>query len=345
MTAVARTRFPWGFAAASGAIYAVALWIATILHTIDNPEWVAAGMTLDLVVLVPGLYWLTCVRRRGWPGISVVPVVVVSVLLASWIVPASHRGALTIVEYAIVPLELGLVGFVAWKVRRAYLLYRSSRDRNARFDAVDAIRAAVAGVVPYPAAARAASYELSILYLALFGWRAKPDRDDSRQFTCYRDSSYGILLGALMMVLILELVGVHVALLLWVGPTIAWIVTALTLYTALWMIGDFQALRLRPIVIEAERLRLRVGLRWEADVPLSAIRSVEAPDAAAGPGLKMAILGEPGVSLGLTREIPVSGIYGMRRSASRVLLAVDSPERFREALAARLEDGSSAGRG
>jgi hypothetical protein len=260
----------------------------------------------------------------------VVPVFVLSVLLASWIIPSSHHRALTVIEYAIAPLELAFLGFVGWRTHCGYRRYRSCRIRNVDYDAVDAIRATVTEIVQLPFAARIVSYEISIFYLAIFGWRIPTEHDESRRFTCYRDSSYGILFAALMMVMSLELIGVHVALHIWISPTIAGIVTVLSLYAALWLMGDYQALRLRPIVIESDRVRLRLGLRWEADLPFSKIRSVRPAGPQAEYDLKMVVLGEPKVIVDLTEKVRISGVYGLRRNASRILLAVDSPERFRE---------------
>jgi len=335
MHTIGRTRVPWEFLAAVGAIYAVELWIVASLEAAERPELLAAGITLDLTLLVPGLYWLTCIRRRGWPWITVVPVFVLSLLLASRVLPSTHHGALTVLEYAAAPLELALLGFIGWRAYRGYRRFRDDRDRER--DPLDAMREAAAEIIHLPVAARIASYEMAIFYLALLGWRVRSRHDAPDRFTCYRDSSYGILLAALMMVMAIELIGVHVALHFWVGPTVAWIVTALSVYGVLWLLGDFQALRLRPIVLTDEGIRLRLGLRWEVELPYSRIRSVGPAATAVASDLKMAVFGEPQVRLELTEPTTVQGVYGLRREASGILLAVDSPERFRQAVAARID--------
>lgn len=330
-----RARFPWEFAAVASSIYLVALWVVAMLETTDRPGLVAAGVTADLTLLVPALYWWTCVRRRRWPWITVVPVLVVSVFLASWVVPTEHDGLLSVVEFALVPLELAFVGYIGWRAHRGYRAYREDRTRHADRDPVDAIRTAVAETIPVPAAARAAAYEIAILYLALVGWRLRPADDERQRFTCYRDSSYGAALAGLMMVMVVELVGAHIALHVWVSPTLAWIVSIVTAYTAFWLIGDFQAFRLRPIVVEDDRIRLRFGMRWEADIPLSAVRSCERAGTDDGADLKMTTLNQPTILLELSEPVRVIGLYGLAKEASRILVAVDDPERFRHAVASR----------
>jgi hypothetical protein len=344
MQATGRTRVPWEFLLAAGAVYGAGLWIVAALETCDRPELVAAGLTVDLTLLVPLLYWFTCVRRRGWPRITVAPVFVAAVLIASWMLPAAHRGTVELLEYALAPLELGLLGLIGWRAWRGWRAFGERRRAPAdEMDAVDALREAARELVGSPALARVVSYELAILYLALAGWRLEPRRD-RRCFTCYRDASYGVLFAALMIVAAIELVAVHLALHVWVGPVAAWVVSALSLYGVLWLLGDYQALRLRPTVVTGDGIRLRLGLRWETELPFRAVRSVErAGEEPRREDLKMAVLGAPNVRLRLLESVSVYGFYGVRRTTRSILLAVDSPDRFVELVRARLDADGAVG--
>jgi len=89
----------------------------------------------------------------------------------------------------------------------------------------------------------------------------------------------------------------------------------------------------------AGRLSVRVGLRWEAEVPLGWI---EAAEEVAGRGAKRdarakgrekselvaVVMGEPNVRLRLGREVEVIGLFGMRRRVRETWVRVDEPARF-----------------
>lgn len=101
-------------------------------------------------------------------------------------------------------------------------------------------------------------------------------------------------------------------------------------YTVLWLVGDLRALVLRPIRIEGGRLLLRIGLRWEADVPLAAIAAVERGPSAAG--LRLGVLGSPNLVVRLRSPMQVHGPFGIRKTAGALLLQVDDPDALAAAL-------------
>ena len=104
---------------------------------------------------------------------------------------------------------------------------------------------------------------------------------------------------------------------------------AVHLYTVLWLIGDLRALVLRPIRVEDGKLLLRIGLRWEADIPLRQIAAVER---SAPQGLKLGVLGSPNLALRLRAPAELHGPFGIRKTADVLLLQVDDPEGLERAL-------------
>lgn len=47
-----------------------------------------------------------------------------------------------------------------------------------------------------------------------------------------------------------------------------WSLTGISLYTLVWMIGDWRALRLRTSTVTPDSIQLRLGTRWEVEIPL-----------------------------------------------------------------------------
>ena len=75
--AITRLRRPAIFLAAAAAICACSVLVAGMLPRLQNAGVVAVGVTCDLVLVVPALYYLLLVRGRRWPAFSLVPVVIV----------------------------------------------------------------------------------------------------------------------------------------------------------------------------------------------------------------------------------------------------------------------------
>jgi hypothetical protein len=183
-------------------------------------------------------------------------------------------------------------------------------------------------------------YELGVLYYALGCWGKRPAGNESMAFSYHRRGSYGAIVAALLMVLPVEMVAVHFGLQTWSRPA-AWILTGLELYGVLWLIGDYQAVRLRPLLVDGDALYVRLGLRWTARVPYEQIRRARPRERGEvctrrSPGyLSAALLVDPQLILELDESVLARGPYGIRKKVTRVGLAVDDVDRLKAALAAK----------
>jgi hypothetical protein len=204
---------------------------------------------------------------------------------------------------------------------------RALRARQAP-DAASALRDGLTDALGSSVVARAVATELSIFWYALFSWgrRAPPG------FTAYKRAGWIAIYLAILLACVAEAIPLHFLFRRW-GPLAAALSVTVHVYTALWLIGDLRALVLRPLRIERGLLLLRIGLRWEADVPLVEIVTVERP--VKSPGLKLGVLGTPNLAIRLRQPMEVQGPFGIRRTSETLLLQVDDPE----ALAAALRCG------
>lgn len=318
-------RRPLGFLAAAAAVYAVALAAAAALPRVEDAGGVAAALTVDLALGVPLLYWLLLVRGRGWPRFSVVPVFLASLAGAAAVLPDDHQGALAALEWLAAPAELLLVGYL---LIRALASARRLRAAGAGGDVFEGLREGAREVLGSRAVAEVLAFEVAILHYALFAWRSAPDVAGARTVLGHhRRVGYGAVLVGLMLAMAVEIVPVHLLLSLW-SPTAAWVLTGLSLYGFLWLIGDYRALRLRPSVVRGDVLELRLGLRWNARVPLASIRAVRRtgarPPARSTPGyLEAVVLGEPRHLIELAEPVEVLGPYGWRKRARLLGIRVD----------------------
>jgi hypothetical protein len=152
----------------------------------------------------------------------------------------------------------------------------------------------------------------------------------------HRGGGYGAVLAGLLLAAAAEGAGVHLLLVRW-SPVAAAVHLALSLYAVLWLLGDWHALRLRPMVVDAGGLTLRTGVRWSVRVPwaeVEALRRLDGPPPPKAPGyLDLSVLGGARYVVDLRRPLRVEGPYGIGRTATRLGFRVDEPARFEQRVA------------
>lgn len=245
----------------------------------------------------------------------------------SQLLPADHRQTLRLVQAAALPAEAAFVGWLAWRAGRA------SRAAGApgTADPVARLRAGARAVVP-AVAADVLVAELAVLYYAVGAWRARPHvPPGAHAFTTHRRSGHGGLVFGLLVVTAVEGVVAHL-LVAGRSPAAAWALTALGVYGALWLVADYRAAVLRPVLWDGAALWVRAGLRWQARVAGGQVARVSRTPPAAG-ARSLAFLTAPNLWVECSAPVVLAGPYGLRREARRVGLFVDEPERLAAALA------------
>jgi hypothetical protein len=325
------------FVLSAAVVYAADLYAAGLLGAVPHADVLAYAVTADLVLLVPLLYYLFVVRGRGWPAVTVAPVFLISLLAAGGILPEPHHGLLDALAWFAVPAELFVVGFVAVKARQVARAYRAAGTGTT--DPAAQLRVAARQALGDHVVADIVAFELALLYYAVLSWRRRPATGG---FSHHRRAGYGAVLGTLGVVMAVETVGLHVLVQRW-SPAAAWVLTALSLYALVWLLGDLQAVRLRPLRVERDALVLRVGLRWTLVVPFDAVEVLRPFDPQRDGRkrrgyLAAVVAGGPRYLLVLRHPLQAEGPYGLRRTVRAVGFRVDAPEVFEEALQAAYTD-------
>ena len=329
-----------GFGLALTLIYLAAVFVAVQVPHFEQPDLLAAALTLDLTVFVPSLYYGLLVRRKGWPAITVVPVFLLSLLAASFVVPADHQGLLTVLKYLVAPAELLLLGYLGLTVVRTT---RRFRDHTASNDILERLRQSLYDVLKVRLAAEMIASEIGLFYYALFSWRARAAAAVKHQaFSYHKKSGYGSVVAGILVAMLIEVIALHALLWMW-NPALAWVMTALGLYGFIWLLGDWRAVYLRPVSVEKDTLVVRIGLRWTVRLPFAAIASVrpverQAPSRKTPGYLEAVLLGKPQYLIMLNTDIVAQGLYGMRKTITALGLAVDDTEAFEAALKQRFDD-------
>ena len=323
------------FLAIATAVYTASLVLAGQLPQLANAGRVAIGMTLDMVVVVPAAFYWLVIRRRGWPGLTVVPVLMLSALAASRVLPADHQQPLHLVESLGIPLELGLIAWIVWRAARAL---RDARSDTAA-DPPEQWQRAALEVTGSRHLAAVLAAEIAVVYYGLASWRARPHQPAGMHaFTQHRKSGHAGMVFALLLVMAAEGIGAHLLLTLW-SPIAAWIVTAGTAYTALWLIADYRATVLRPILVSEDALHLRAGFRCNLRLSRKDVAAITRRKPDFGKHSRnLTFLGTPTRWLTLKEPLAAQGPYGLKRTVRAVGIAPDQAEELDRVLAGWVEE-------
>lgn len=275
---------------------------------------IGAAVAIDLTVTASFVVWWLGVRRGavGWWAVTMTAGAGIALVRA--VVPEAPWPFVVVGSIAI---EATVLAFVAL---RAKVVIRAARAMRGRGPIVALEAGLRAARLPALFASFAAT-ELGTFWLALTGWFRRPA---ANAFSMHRRSSWFAICAVFVLLIAGETAVLHVLVAMW-SSTAAWIATALSIYSVLWLVGDAQALRLFAIVVDATHVHVTVGFRRRASLPRAAIEAIErttiVPD-----GAVALTMFEPTLIVTLREPVTVRGMFGRSRAATRIALSVDDPE-------------------
>ena len=304
-------------------LYAAVFAIVGSAMSTRAPEPIALAATLDLTVTATAVVWWFGVRRRAVSPWIAVAVLSWGVSVARRWVPHAPLGALFA---AAGTLEVVALGWLAVRIRRVIRGARAVRTEGP----IGALEAGLVAARLPPRVAAIVAAELTVISLVLTGWFRRPPPGA----LAMRSTGWMLVAGLIGFLLGVESVAFHILLAMW-SPVVAWLATASSGYAMLWLIADAQAIRLYPVAVIDGVLRVTIGVRWRAAIPLAAIASIDRVSAVPAGALSLALL-EPTVLVTLHAPVVLRGLLGRTRSADRIALTIDDPDALIAAVAAIL---------
>jgi hypothetical protein len=250
---------------------------------------IAIAAAFDFVVTASAVMYFVAVKPGALPRWALVATVAVGMMFAK--LALLHSSGSMVMVFGIA-LELGAV---------ASLIVRGRRSLPARIFLT----------------------EIRVLSMAVIGWR-RP----APAFTVHRTNGWSLYAGVFVFLILVETVPVHIALAGFASVTAAWIVSALSIYSAVWFIGDALALRHGGIVIRGDALAITIGARWHTTVALTDVVAIEPAGVA---DLDMSVLGANAV-LRLRHPVRVDGLFGRVRNPTSIALSIDDLPGFTAAI-------------
>nr|WKN39631.1 hypothetical protein K4G66_13105 [Tunicatimonas sp. TK19036] len=325
----------WFFGIALSLILCEVFIVQSSVFT-NSPHWLSFGVTADLTLGLPILYYFLIVRKQSINWVTTLLVFLLAIGIAHLILPGEHQYFLGFAEKAVIVTESVVLLYGLSRIRKIITAYRFSARKNP--DVLQNLQYSLTQVLGQHKIIPFVVNEISMFYYSLFFWRARKEvRDHQTAFTYHKKSAYPALMGALLLVTAVETVGVHLLLSRW-NEGVAWGFTILSAYSFLFIWADIVAVLKRPIVIEDNQLHLRIGLRWQAIIPLQRINGISpvsgnyTKDKST---LNLALLSDPNVILTFAEPVTVQGLYGMEKTVSRLALPLDDVKTFEKLLLER----------
>ena len=315
-----------------GAIYVLSWWVVSTQLFLDHQGPLGLAILIDLTLTAGILHYFFGIRGAGLPAWTLLPVVGTGYALAGILAPESFRqGSLFFVLIA-AAIELTAAVFVLIRISEIVRGYHRARQLDT--DPWLAHERSLGDVLGYPKLASAVRLECEIFWLAVAGWFRRPVAPVGVEiFTVYKRVSWFPLVGALLFLSGAEFGMVHYFLIRagWMlGATISLLLHA---YGVLWLLGDAQALRLRPVAVSEEAIKIQIGLRWRCFLHPSQVQQVDLISESEPDGFSMVLMGKPNAALSLREPVEIQGLFDIRRTADRLLLQLDDRDGFANAVA------------
>ncbi|MBX3051151.1 MAG: hypothetical protein KF753_06750 [Caldilineaceae bacterium] len=312
------------------------VWIVTLPEFTGKIGLLSLAITADLTLGIPALYYLFFVHSRRAPAITLAPIFLLSVLLAHWVLPAEGKSYLHWLEWILPLVELGILVYAGTKIRAIRRRFLELRPQAVYpSDALDtAVQNVAGGNAPL---LRLAATEFSMLYYGILGWflSFQPNQESHTPFSYHRKTLYPAFLGLILVLIPLETLALHLVIGHW-STTAAWVVTGLSIYSAFWIVGDFHAIRLHPIVAAPDGLHLRCGFRWQTIVrwtQITALRKWRQADGENEQYANLAVIGQPAWLVEFQQPVTLHGLFNRSRQAEAIGLWLDDPTAFQAEIA------------
>lgn len=293
------------------------------------------ALPLDFMVGIPIGFYLLVIRPRKLTLLSVIPVIWVGYGLSTFALGSPEAGILPYLLAALVPIELAIAARECLEIGKVY-----KRAKKTSSDPMVWFKETMQHLVRKDTPASMAAAELSVWYYALLSWRKKPYAlSDEKAFSYHNAGGYMNMMLGLALAFPVEIIGVHILISQW-NIVAACVVTVLSVYAAVWLLGDARARVIRPVAVGDECVRLECGIQMEAVISLPDIEKIclfegQIDALARSDKLNYGTFYQANVWLVTKRPIEVRTMLGTKRIRA-IGLSLDDPKAFADAVFSRV---------
>ena len=295
----------------------------------NNSNSLAIGITFDLLLTVPFVYFLL-IRKTNIPKTTVVPFLILGIIICSIILPSENQYYLNLFKIWVLPIvEISILSYVIYNVRKGIKHYNLNKTKS--FDFFTTLKNTCYEILPKGVVIPVVT-EIAVFYYGFINWQKRELKEN--EFSYHKDSGTITLLIAIIFIVAIETFVFHILLAKW-SDLAAWILTFLSIYSAIQIFGILKSMFKRPISIENDKLYLRYGIMNESTIDLREIDSIEVSSKDIKLNKKtrkLSFLGElesHNVIIRLKTEHTLIGLYGIKKKYEVLALHVDDKIEFR----------------
>lgn len=296
---------------------------------IKSPSEFSLAITIDLLLSVPIIYYLI-IRKTKIPKTTVVPVLIAGVIVGTYTLPHENQYHLSLFKTWILPMiEVSVLTLIIIKVYASLKKYKEKKETNPDF--FTALKETCSELIPRTLVPFVAT-EIAVIYYGFIKWK-KLDLKEN-EFSYHKNSGSSALFGVIIFILAVETIALHFLIAMW-NNTIAWILSALSIYLAIQFFGYLKSLSQRPFQIENNCLILRYGILAETEIDFQDMESIELstnPIESDNLTRKLSILGDlesHNVIIKLNKENVISNLYGSRKKFTTLAFFVNNEDKFK----------------
>ena len=296
---------------------------------INNSNSLATGITFDLLLTVPFIYFLL-IRKTNIPKTTVVPFLVLGIVISTIILPSENQYYLNLFKTWVLPVvEISILSFVLYNVRKGIKHYNLNKTES--FDFFTTLKNTCYEILPKGFVIPVVT-EIAVFYYGFIYWKKRDLKEN--EFSYHKESGTIALMIVIIFLVAIETVVFHILLAKW-SNIAAWILTFISIYSGIQIFGFLKSMFKRPISIENNKLFLRYGIMNETIINIEDIESIEvsSKDVELNKETrKLSFLGElesHNLIIRLKKENTIIGLYGMKRKFKNITFHVDDKVKFK----------------
>lgn len=307
----------------------------------QDENLVGWAVAFDFALTLPLVYYFCIVRKRKpRPLLAVLPVFALGVFVGSHVLPESQQQVLDVLVYLAPAIELGLLLFALFKLRKVIRAYREAKRTELHW--LDAIRQSFVPAFGDTRLNDIWAMEFGVWYYSLIAWwKKQPARAlpaSVTPFSMHRTSDAKTLSIVFAILILFEASLSHLIIAIW-SDLWAWIATASSLYLSVALLGYWNSVKDSPILLTPERLYVRMGFLSRLSVERGHIASIRRVKSGFSEEKRdknafyaLLFFDEAQFEIELKQPAAVTELFGRKRFVSKLYLRVDEPQAFEAAL-------------
>lgn len=294
-------------------------------------NYLSKAILFDLILTLPIVYFFS-IRKSKIPKTTIIPIFFIGLLIASKILPLEKNIISNIITYFLPVIESFVLIYLIFKIKSYRKIFLSKKKDHSDFYSI--IKATNLELFPEKIATLM-SIEFSMVYFCFYKWR--PKKVCENEFSYHKESGIRAILLIVILMIIGETLGLHFLLKSW-NSTAAWILTGISIYSGLQLLGFFKSLSQRPYYISKTELFLPYGILGEANVILDNIKEIELSTSIPEDNQEIKMLSPLGeldsfnIILHFKDELDYTGFYGTKKSTYKLAIHVDKKQEFIDVL-------------